>query len=278
MADSGLPPLVERPYEQDNYAFPSPGRNFSHNVPRNGTPWPPMQATSFATTDASGFPTNSPGQWTQSPGFLMQPAFVAHPAVGWPGMTPGIGIIPPPLAPSASTPAQFTRENDEWVSIERDPEQERIREREHEDRTWGNWPRDRDALPIGFRDHPPRPRSQLSRAASTSRRPHSPFSSSNSSPLSRSGSFSNSRVRSRSFTRPVAEAEKRPPREWRPDFSMIRSSSLASALGSIFNSPKRTHTMSKRGESSLHFSLLLFVVFFSSLRSQSHPYECVIPF
>lgn len=238
-----MPPLVEQPYEQDNYAFPSPGRAFSPNMPRNGTPWPPTQAPSFTSADMAGFPANapfamgSPGQWgvpTAPPaGYFFHPAaYAPHPAQGWPGMTPGVGTANNSLPPTASPAQSFTRENDEWVSIERDPE----------DRTWGGWPN--DSFPIGFN----RPRSELSRAISTSRpRSRSPFSSSNSSPLSRSDSFTRRRTRSRSFTRPVSESEKRPPREWRPDFSMVRPGIITQALGSMFNSPKRTYTMTRRG-------------------------------
>ncbi|KAI0779191.1 hypothetical protein BC629DRAFT_1289935 [Irpex lacteus] len=71
----------------------------------------------------------------------------------------------------------------------------------------------------------------LSRNGSrSSRRSRTPFSD-NSSPSSQSSDIS----RSRSFTGSVSIHDKRPPREWRPDFMMSRSPTLGSVIGSLLH-------------------------------------------
>ncbi|KAH9932997.1 uncharacterized protein B0H18DRAFT_870857 [Fomitopsis serialis] len=65
----------------------------------------------------------------------------------------------------------------------------------------------------------------------TTSRPHTPFSSSNTSSPS---SFNSHISRSRSLRSVHDENAKRPPREWRADFNMGRSLGLGASLGSMF--------------------------------------------
>lgn len=67
-------------------------------------------------------------------------------------------------------------------------------------------------------------------------RSHSPYPDSPRSEVSVS--------RSRSFTSSIRERHKRPPREWRANFSMVRPSTLESAFDSIF----RSRSLSRSGE------------------------------
>jgi len=260
--DFDMPPLVEPP----NHGYP---RGFANNDrsphmrPRdhfddNGTPHPfgsrhhapppsdqgwgqdsMAQGQSWLGLNDGFVPAVQQGWPPQAvqavPSFGAAPVFPPPQAMNMAGMVPPIwpgtaqpmatgpvGIITPMMVPAANL-ADFGQGDDDWVDVR--SESDSYRSGGGVNPTW----------PGGFGN--PRP---MSRAASRSSRPHTPFSA-HSSPSSRSShSMSISRSRSKSYSNGpswVPEHEKRPPRDWRPDFSMNKSA-IGDAIGALF-SPKK---------------------------------------
>ena len=142
------------------------------------------------------------------------PMFPQQPMPGWPtGASPAVTQVPIPTGVTS-----VAQGNDGWVHVQ--PAVEQVR----------------NAYPEGFGAE------TLSRSISrrSSSRPRTPFSE-HSSPSSGVSDLS----RARSWTGSVRETDKRPPREWRSDFSMSRSP-ISSALGSLLQLSPRP---SRRGAS-----------------------------
>jgi len=218
-----LPPLVS----------PDPGYpvGFGENQ-RRGTPWPATPSGGLWHTNAeaasdagSWMPPPQPqsnGGWPMSTPQLLPmhnfPQFPAQiPMSGMPVWPQGFGqpnvMTTPMFIPT--NPIRDVGQGDEWVHVDREPE----------------WRKER----VGAT---PRPRSR-----SASHRIPSPFSA-DSSPSSRS---SHSIGRSRSYVDRIREDDKRPPREWRLDFSMTKQNALGAALGQLLSpKPRRVRSPSIR--------------------------------
>lgn len=193
-----MPPLVDR------YA-PRPPTMMSVWPPTaTPTAQPPALPPGWGGADNSawGF-----GQQTLTPMFPTTQAGFAPPqqsAAPWPtafGASPAVTHLP--IAQNAA--------NDDWVHLQ------------HQDATFRDY-EDSDHSPAY---------SSLSRSLSRhsshrSGRSRTPFSH-HSSPSSIASEIS----RSKSFSGFVSAHDKRPPREWRPDFTMASTSALGSAIGSI---------------------------------------------
>ncbi|TCD71975.1 hypothetical protein EIP91_000107 [Steccherinum ochraceum] len=223
----GMPPLVD-----PDAGYP-PG--FGDNQ-RRGTPWPATPQGGLWHTNA--YSESEASSWA-SPPTQSHHGWPASAAVSTPQMLPGVSQISQiPQFPSAipmsgmpvwpqgfgapavmttpmfipTNPIQDGGQNEEWV---------------HVDRSEGEWRKYGGT---------PRPRSR-----SASQRAPSPFSA-DSSPSSRS---SHSIGRSRSYMERISEDDKRPPREWRTDFSMTKPNAFGAAIGSLL-SPKRVKSPSIR--------------------------------
>ncbi|THH23189.1 hypothetical protein EUX98_g7986 [Antrodiella citrinella] len=211
-----LPPLV---YADPSYPDPGYPDGFGDNQ-RQGTPWPATPAGGHlwhanqpASEAGSWMPQQAQSQtdWRTTPQILPMnnlPQFPAQiPMSGMPSWPQGFGqptiMTTPRFMPTH--PIQDAGQGDDWVHIEQEPE----------------WRKERA---LGT----PRPRSR-----SASHRAPSPFSP-ESSPSSRS---SHSIGRSRSYLDRIREDDKRPPRDWRLDFSMTRQNAFGAALGQLL-SPK----------------------------------------
>ncbi|KAK7685485.1 hypothetical protein QCA50_011349 [Cerrena zonata] len=232
-----LPPLVARP---DDHGFPT---GFGGMPPSDAWPqtWPPQQmmgspfgvSPSEFSAVASQWPTGGsmgyvpmmgpqPGAFGQ-----IQPSFAPSPT---PAMTAGwgapIGAMPnapvhaPPIAMGTlfgPPPTQPTHEDD-WVEVA-----------DHRPDWESSWPQ--GGLPTQSGRLAPRPLSRAtSRTSHTSRRLAASTShSANTSP----GSSHSAMLRR--YNEKMYEDEKRPPREWRADFSMTKPSPLVSALGMLLS-------------------------------------------
>lgn len=222
-----LPPLVSPDHD---HGYPA---GFGDNLnQRRGTPWP---------TTPSGqnlWHANAMTNAESDVGSWMSPQ--AQPHHGWPVQTPQMQMAPmqqfPPALPMAGMPVwpqgfgvpavmttpMFIPTNpireagpgEDWVHVDREPQTDMQK--------WGGTMQ--------------RPRSR-----SASQRAPSPFSA-ESSPSSRS---SHSIGRSRSYIQRVSEDDKRPPREWRLDFSMTKPGPIGAALGQLLSpKPKRARSPS----------------------------------
>ncbi|KAI0338071.1 hypothetical protein BDW22DRAFT_1338754 [Trametopsis cervina] len=118
------------------------------------------------------------------------------------GASPAVTAIP-------ITALNTGNNNDDWVELQRQ-----------------EWEGHEDSLSSGF----PSTRSLSRHGSRSSHRSRSAFSG-DSSPSSQSSDIS----RSRSFNGSVSIHDKRPPREWRSDFTMSRSPTLGSVIGSILH-------------------------------------------
>jgi len=232
-----LPPLVDNP--ADTWPFFGP-------VGGGPSPFPPQGPTGF-TPDWSNFSPLPQSQWPPTPAMMQAvpgpppgatlfaagpvPGMYPSPMVfntgmpgmqqqGWPGHTPAAHFaqLGTPRQRRNSGINQFTTSSDgDWVHIGRNGSGGHDG---FDDHVYGN------GWEVGSN-----PRS-LSRAGTL--RPATPFSGTSSpSSFGTTLSRSRSRSRSKSFSHNFREHDKRPPRDWRPDFKMVRSPSLGSAIGSI---------------------------------------------
>lgn len=269
MADySDMPPLVDGPsYFNSGFSMPNspPQRRAYASTPYPTSPpsmsssSPPWPNTGDPAASWGAFNTNqrpsSPQLGWGTPAQPTQATFAA-----WPSAVP-MGVVANPIYsapvnPNVSyqadgwpshTDGQFDRTADtaEWAAMTSAASS-------------STWKAEAD----GF---PPRASggARLTRAASSSRSltPYTQSSSQTSSPSSGSiGSLSYSSGRSRSVQ--LEEALKRPPREWRADFSMARSSGFGlGQLGSLFSLPTRRSSFSRSG------TLTLFLIHFDHFSS-----------
>ena len=146
--------------------------------------------------------------------------FPQQPMPGWPGASPAVTQLPIPTG--ATSVAQG---NESWVHVQ--PAQT-------------GWEQAKD-MPDGFGALAPS-RSFSRQSSSRARTPFSGDSSpsSGTSDLSRGKSWQGA-------VGPVRETDKRPPREWRSDFSMSKGSVIGAALGSILQLSPRPRSAARRG-------------------------------
>jgi hypothetical protein len=200
-----------------------------------------------AATYAYADPYRANAGWPAPPGTPMW-GIPAVPSDSWGGLqgtpwaTSGAVLTPmfsattvppawPSAAPSAVTqvpiPPTVAQGNDEWVHVQ----------------PATGWD-EQQGSSSGF-DSPARSLSRaLSRRSSSRSRSRAAFSG-DSSPSSATSDLS----RTRSFTSSVSENDKRPPREWRSDFSMLRSPTLGAAIGSLLHLSPGRRPSSRRGMS-----------------------------
>ena len=207
MADySDMPSLVEAPSDAGQ---PGDYRTYAGTTPYVFPAAPPT-ATS-ATTSTTTTPWSGPGQLGWSP--YAPPQMMAWPpqaAPPWSAPPHGAFMMPPGAFPALANPAMpMTNPAEGWPPQPEDPDQDWVR-------VSGYF---KEGAP---EDWPP--------SGHTGSRPLTPFSSSTSSPSSMGSNIS----RSRSLRSVHDESAKRPPREWRADFSMARSLGLGASLGSMF--------------------------------------------
>ena len=225
-----LPPLLSPP----DPGYPS---GFGDNLDqRRGTPWP--------TTPSGGIWHSNPDVESDAGSWAPPQSQVHH---GWPVQPQPVAPIPqfPTAIPIAAmpvwpqglgTPAVMTTpmfiptnpirdagQGEDWVHVERETQQDWQK--------WGNTPR--------------RPRSR-----SASHRAPSPFSPESSPSSKSSGSIG----RSHSWISRLSDDDKRPPREWRLDFSMTKPNPIGVALGQLLSpKPKRVRSPSIRGKSGVRW-------------------------
>ena len=224
MADD-MPPLVDRYTRQ-----PSTSSAQSVWPPAPSTPgqWPnmPLQAQGWGGVD-------SPSPWGPTQGSLT-PMFPApahtvqpmQPMPVWPMGGVMMGASPAVTAIPITALNTGTGANDEWVDLNR---------QELDDYD--------EASSTGFPSGSTM-RSLSRNGSKSSRRSRTPFSD-GSSPSSHSSEIS----RSRSFLGSVSVHDKRPPREWRSDFTMSRSPTFGSVLGSLLHIDRpRSATHRRRSE------------------------------
>ncbi|KAI0685738.1 hypothetical protein BC835DRAFT_1420975 [Cytidiella melzeri] len=201
--DDGMPPLVDRYTRQSSTSTVS-------------STWPPAPSTPAQWGNTASLPqgwggVDSGAAWGHPQGTLTPmfsaPVTLGQPMAVWPsggvmmGASPAVTAIP-------ITALNTGNNNDDWVELER-----------------SEWD-DRDEMSsTGF----PITRSLSRHGSRSSHRSRTQFSD-GSSPSSRSSELS----RSRSFTGSVSIHDKRPPREWRSDFTM-RSPTLGTVIGSMLN-------------------------------------------
>ena len=236
-----LPPLVDRP---DEHGFPT---GFSTGIAPSNDAWPRSPPQNWPSQ--SQYPANPPygvtsseqpvlmNQWQTAGGagpFPMgqwppggsQPFtyYATAPSMGTPAMTAGWGI--PMGVPNAPPPPAMgghfgppPPQDDDWVNVP------------HDIPNWeaSAWPQGGFPTPSG--GLAPRPLSRAtSRTSHTSRRRAGSFShSANTSPGS---SYS---PMLRRYSDKSLDDEKRPPREWRVDFSMKRPSPFSNALARVLS-------------------------------------------
>lgn len=220
-----LPPLVS-----PDAGYPA---GFGDNH-RQGTPWPatPMgglwHTNADAETDGGSWASprsQSRHGWPMSTPQILPVAQLpqypaAMPMAGMPVWPQGFGapaVMTTPMFISTN-PIRDVGQGEDWVHVDRESDWQK-------EQRWGNTPR---------------PRSR-----SASHRAPSPFSA-DSSPSSRS---SHSISRSRSYVDRIREDDKRPPREWRLDFSMTPPNAFGAAIGQLLSpKPRRMRSPSIRGE------------------------------
>ncbi|CAL1698852.1 unnamed protein product [Somion occarium] len=245
----GPPPLVDRPDDYD-HGYPAGFGGISHQWSRPSDGWPPTQPI------GSPWGSQAPSEITAGPSYFNPNTTAAMqqqwPPVGAAGFAPSTqpqfsAFPPPPPAPAMASwgapmgmtpmmlgpqPVQSTREDD-WVDVSND--------RPNWEQAWpqGGFPTQSGRLA-------PRPLSRAtSQASRMSGRQRSASHSSNTSPRS-----SNSAMLARHER--AFEDEKRPPREWRADFSMTRPSVLASALGAMLSPARQGSIRRRNSDSSRH--------------------------
>ena len=227
MADySDMPPLVEAPSEA--------GQSGNYRTYAGGTPYvfpaAPPTATS-ATTSATNTPWTGPNQMGWSP--YAPPMMAWPPQAGPPWSAPPHGAFTTPYGafPALANPAMpMSNPAESWPQQPEDPDQDWVR-------VSGYFNGKEDAL----EGWPP--------SEHTGSRPLTPFSSSTSSP----SSFNSNISRSRSLRSVHDESAKRPPREWRADFSMARSLGLSASLGSMFTKARSPSISSSCEYASFYF-------------------------
>ena len=187
-------------------------------------PGTPQWGAPLGASESWGGQISTP--WPSSAAVLtpMFSSTTAPPQPAWPGTSPTITQVPIPTGMSASV----SQGNEEWVHVQQPP---------------ADWDRPRtpsryDSSPVGstsrFLSRQP-----SSRSRSVSRVSGDSSPSSGLSDLSRTRSFTGSWT--------VSEHDKRPPREWRSDFSMLRSPTLGAAIGSLLHLSPGRRPGSRRG-------------------------------
>lgn len=164
-----------------------------------------------------------PAPWAAAAGAT--PMFPQQPMPGWPGASPAVTQLPIPTGVTSVAPG-----NDDWVNVQ--PAQQPP----------PGWEQQRMDYPEGYGTMTPS--RAYSRQSST--RSRTPFSG-DSSPSSGSSDLSRVRSWKGGAVGPVRETDKRPPREWRSDFSMSKTSAIGAALGSILQLSPRPRSAARRG-------------------------------
>lgn len=222
---SDMPPLVEAQSEA--------GQSGIYRSYAGGTPFvfpaAPPTATS-ATTSATNTPWSGPNQLGWSPYGPPPPMMMAQwpPQAGPPWSAPphGAFMTTPVAFPALANPAMPAPNPAEaWPPQAEDQDWVRV----------SGYFNGKQDDPEGW---PP------------SGHTGSPFSSNTSSPSSMNSNIS----RSRSLRSVHDESVKRPPREWRADFSMARSLGLSASLGSMFTKA-RSPSISSSCESTTSFAM-----------------------
>lgn len=209
-----MPPLVER---------------YAVRPSTISSTWPPAPSTPGQWGSSPSVPTGWGGvdgsPWGHPNGVLTPmfppPVTIGPPTTGWPG---GFAGVQSPAVTALPMTAIATGTNDNWMDMQH-----------------SGWDGEDEGSSTGF---PTLTRGLSRHDSRSSHRSQTQFSG-DSSPSSQSSDIS----RSRSYTGSVSIHDKRPPREWRSDFTMGRSATLGAAIGNLLNlNAKRSRSSSRRGK------------------------------